>query len=101
MCAIQYDRPADSAETDGLQLDGPDGLTLLVALQAMRDGDFQVRLPVAGQGITAAIAETFNEIVELNLRTAAELSPRQPRGRTRGANRPSCCDRLDWRVGAQ
>ncbi len=73
MCAIQFDRPADPAETDGLQLDGPDGLTLLVALQAMRDGDFRVRLPVAGQGITAAIAETFNEIVELNLRTAAEL----------------------------
>ena len=101
MCAIQFDRPADPAETDGLQLDGPDGLTLLVALQAMRDGDFQVRLPVAGQGITAAIAETFNEIVELEPANGRGASPRQPRGRTRGADRPSCCDRLDGRVGAQ
>ncbi|HEU5468735.1 MAG TPA: hypothetical protein VFU77_05465, partial [Steroidobacteraceae bacterium] len=41
---------------------------LLRALQAMRDGDFSVRLPGHQLGMAGKIADTFNEIV-----TSAEL----------------------------
>ena len=40
-----------------------DRLALLAALQAMRRGDFSVRLPGDQTGIDGKIADTFNEIV--------------------------------------
>ena len=46
---------------------------LLAALRAVRKGDFGVRLPLDQTGIAGEIAEAFNDIVELNERTAAEL----------------------------
>src|SRR5262249_9162585 len=46
---------------------------LLHALQAMRDGDFSVRLPGDRVGVDGKIADTFNEIVAANARIAAEL----------------------------
>jgi HAMP domain-containing protein/signal transduction histidine kinase/DNA-binding response OmpR family regulator len=46
---------------------------LLRALQAVRDGDFSVRLPADRAGIEGKIADTFNEIVSANARMASEL----------------------------
>ncbi len=46
---------------------------LLRALQAMRDGDFSVRLPGDQVGIAGKIADTFNEIVGSNQVLCREL----------------------------
>ncbi len=46
---------------------------LLYALQAMRIGDFSVRLPSDWIGLEGKIADTFNEIVAANERMAEEL----------------------------
>ncbi|HVT52760.1 MAG TPA: HAMP domain-containing protein [Dongiaceae bacterium] len=46
---------------------------LLEALQAMRMGDFSVRLPKDQIGITGKIADLFNEIVAANERMAQQL----------------------------
>jgi HAMP domain-containing protein len=62
--------PADSSVEDGGDLDAS---ALLAALRALRSGDFRVRLPDGQGGTAGAIAETFNDIVELNQRTAQEL----------------------------
>jgi HAMP domain-containing protein/CheY-like chemotaxis protein len=60
-------------ETD-LEPDAPlDRLALLAALQAMRRGDFSVRLPGNQTGIEGKIADTFNEIVEANENIAGQL----------------------------
>src|SRR5688572_3737281 len=45
---------------------------LLRALNALRKGDFSVRLPVDWSGVGGRVAETFNEVVELNERMATE-----------------------------
>ena len=47
---------------------------LLHALQAMRIGDFSVRLPSDRTGLEGKIADTFNEIVAANERMASELA---------------------------
>src|SRR5215472_14957159 len=46
---------------------------LLQALQAVRTGDFSVRLPGDWTGLTGKIADTFNEIVAANERMAEQL----------------------------
>jgi HAMP domain-containing protein/CheY-like chemotaxis protein/signal transduction histidine kinase len=46
---------------------------LLRALQAVRDGDFSVRLPSDQTGIAGKVADTFNEIVASNQRMAREV----------------------------
>jgi HAMP domain-containing protein/GAF domain-containing protein len=46
---------------------------LLLALQAVRDGDFSVRLASDRTGVAGKIADTFNEIVAANERLATEL----------------------------
>ena len=46
---------------------------LLHALQAMRVGNFSVRLPGDLTGIEGKIADTFNEIVAANQRMAQQL----------------------------
>src|SRR5262245_41563373 len=51
----------------------PELSELLSALQAVRDGDFSVRLPGDWTGIEGKIADTFNEIVASNARMASEL----------------------------
>jgi len=54
-------------------LDGIDGATVLRALRALRSGNLRVRLPEGEAGLAGSIAEAFNDIVELNRRTADEL----------------------------
>ena len=46
---------------------------LLNALQAMRVGDFSVRMPGNQVGLLGKIADTFNEIVAANERMAQQL----------------------------
>src|SRR5262245_13281397 len=43
------------------------------ALQAMRVGDFSIRLPCGGEGLEAKIADAFNEIVAANQVLARQL----------------------------
>ncbi|MDB5377535.1 MAG: sensor hybrid histidine kinase, partial [Rubritepida sp.] len=47
--------------------------SLLTALQAVRAGDFSVRLPGNQSGIPGKIADIFNDIVSANARMAHEL----------------------------
>ena len=73
--------PANGAPPDVLASQPPHGLTappsevtqLLSALQAVRDGDFSVRLPGHWTGVEGKIADTFNDIVAANAKMADEL----------------------------
>ena len=47
---------------------------LLEALTALKKGDFSVRLPIDWEGIDGKIADTFNDVVELNSRVATEMA---------------------------
>src|SRR5579862_8223002 len=65
--------PADFGPNGSSRTDA-NGLTeLLHALQAMRVGDFSVRMPGDQVGIIGKIADTFNEIVANNERMALQL----------------------------
>src|SRR5262245_16059184 len=52
----------------------PEYSILLSGLQAMRDGDFSVRLPGDGTGIEGKLADTFNEIISASENMAHELN---------------------------
>ncbi|WP_310719356.1 HAMP domain-containing protein [Streptomyces lydicus] len=47
---------------------------LLVALVAMRDGNFRKRLTVSGDGVMSEIAAVFNEVADRNLHLTGELA---------------------------
>ncbi|WP_432057780.1 HAMP domain-containing protein [Streptomyces sp. bgisy022] len=47
---------------------------LLVALVAMRDGNFRKRLTVSGDGVVSEIAAVFNEVADRNLHLTGELA---------------------------
>src|SRR5215831_11349076 len=51
-----------------------DAATLLSVLKAVRKGDFTARLPDDWIGVPGKVADTFNEVVEMNERLAAELA---------------------------
>ena len=51
-----------------------DAATLLAALKAVRKGDFSARLPDDWTGLPGKVADTFNEVVEMNERLVAELA---------------------------
>src|SRR5438874_1272139 len=69
-----HDPVADHGVDPGV-LDGADFdlHQMLHALQAVRFGDFSVRLPGDRTGLTGKIADTFNEIVAANERMAQQL----------------------------
>jgi HAMP domain-containing protein len=50
-----------------------DKAKLLGALAALKKGDFSARLPIDLDGVEGKIADTFNDVVELNQRMAEEL----------------------------
>ncbi len=50
-----------------------DTTVLLTALSALKKGDFTVRLPMNWTGLSGKVADTFNDVVELNQRMAREL----------------------------
>src|SRR5262245_28821038 len=72
------DSTADLAQ-EAMQANGaaagpsPDLHDLLAALQAVRVGDFSVRLPGNRIGLIGKIADTFNDIVSGNKRIAQQL----------------------------
>src|SRR6478672_10834106 len=47
---------------------------LLSALTALKKGDFSVRLPVEWTDVAGKVADTFNEVIELNERMTRELN---------------------------
>ena len=47
---------------------GIDVQELLVALTALKKGDFSVRLPLDWAGVAGKVADTFNDVIELNER---------------------------------
>src|SRR3989449_4253705 len=47
--------------------------SFLSAIKAVRQGDFSARLPDHWTGVAGKVADTFNEVVELNQRLASEL----------------------------
>src|SRR5215203_4848005 len=53
---------------------GPEARLLLEALTSLKQGDPKVRLPLEWTGIQGKLAETFNEVVDLNERITAELA---------------------------
>jgi HAMP domain-containing protein/signal transduction histidine kinase/DNA-binding response OmpR family regulator len=57
----------------GRPKDHIDASALLHALNALKCGDFSVRLPLDWVGIAGKTADTFNEVVTLNHRMAREL----------------------------
>ncbi|MGH7441596.1 MAG: HAMP domain-containing protein, partial [bacterium] len=57
----------------GFELGVPELPPFLEALTALRRGDFSVRLPRHWTGVTGKLADTFNEVVDLNQRMAREL----------------------------
>jgi HAMP domain-containing protein/signal transduction histidine kinase/DNA-binding response OmpR family regulator len=46
---------------------------LLAALVSLKKGDFSARLPVEWTGLAGKVADTFNDVIELNERMANEL----------------------------
>ena len=61
----------DTAPTG--EISSPDLHALLQALQAVRVGDFSVRLPGERLGLMGKIADTFNDIVAANERMAQQI----------------------------
>jgi signal transduction histidine kinase/DNA-binding response OmpR family regulator len=64
----------EPAADDGLRMPGLSTKQLLKALMAFKKGKFHVRLPSDLSGIEGKIADTFNEVIELNQRMARELA---------------------------
>jgi HAMP domain-containing protein/CheY-like chemotaxis protein/signal transduction histidine kinase len=60
--------PSHPASTDGLDLE-----QLLSVLRAVRKGDFTARMPASLTGLSGKIADTLNEIAELNQQMAQEF----------------------------
>jgi hypothetical protein len=65
--------PADKAAVASGDLKPLDLKRLLRTLQAVREGDFSVRMPGDAEGITGKIADTLNEIISSNQRLAREM----------------------------
>jgi HAMP domain-containing protein/CheY-like chemotaxis protein/signal transduction histidine kinase len=57
----------------GAEYDPAELVLILERMQAMRDGDFSVRLPGSWTGLSGKVADTFNEIAMANQRIAKEL----------------------------
>src|SRR5260221_1586894 len=67
----QKGKPAPATVID---LTSQEARALLGALTALKQGDSSVRLPVEWTGMQGKIAETFNQVVEMNERMADELA---------------------------
>jgi HAMP domain-containing protein/CheY-like chemotaxis protein/signal transduction histidine kinase len=74
----QEELPVRKPKTNGhntavAEYDPAELVLILERMQAMRDGDFSVRLPGSWTGISGKMADTFNEIAMANQRIAKEL----------------------------
>ncbi len=66
-------RPNGHAADRAAELSPEQARELLVALLALRDGDFSVRLPQVWTGVSGKIADTLNDIAAANAKMADEL----------------------------
>ncbi len=64
---------ANGHNTAVAECDPAELVLILERMQAMRDGDFSVRLPGSWTGLSGKMADTFNEIAMANQRIAKEL----------------------------
>src|SRR6185312_4169807 len=64
----------EPAKAEPTQIAAADARTLLAALTGLKQGDSSVRLPLEWTGVHGKLAETFNEVVEMNERMAEELA---------------------------
>ena len=64
---------AENGAQHGEILSSADLHSLLHVLQAVRVGDFSVRLPSERTGLAGKIADTFNDIVAANQRMAQQI----------------------------
>src|SRR3954453_6188216 len=55
-----------------------DVAALLQALNALKKGNFSARLPSEWTGVAGKVADTFNDVIELNERMARELERLSP-----------------------
>ena len=74
----QEELPIRKPKTNGhntavAEYDPAELVLILERMQAMRDGDFSVRLPGSWTGLSGKMADTFNEIAMANQRIAKEL----------------------------
>ncbi len=67
------DRRAPVDGNGALATDRLDERRLLEALTALRKGNFTPRLPTKWTGIAGKVADTFNEVMEINQRMAKEI----------------------------
>ena len=65
--------PPLSAARMTTPVEGLDRRELLGALVALKKGDFSVRLPMWLDGLDGKLADTFNDVIELNQRMSHEL----------------------------
>src|ERR1051326_1116674 len=70
---LPEDAPANGHANGADSDSGADLRNLLNALQAVRVGDFSVRLPVDQTGLIGKISDVFNDIVAANERMAQQL----------------------------
>src|SRR5205823_1797551 len=61
-------------QTQQMTADSLEAKQLLKVLVALKKGDFSVRLPVEWTGTSGKIADTLNEIIELNEKLVKELT---------------------------
>jgi HAMP domain-containing protein/CheY-like chemotaxis protein len=66
--------PAPASPLFEEHISGADSAKLLGAMQAMRAGDFSVRLPGNLTGLTGKVADIFNEIIAANQQMATQLA---------------------------
>jgi phosphoribosylformimino-5-aminoimidazole carboxamide ribonucleotide (ProFAR) isomerase len=63
--------PTPKAETDDWERLDPK--QLLTVLTSVKKGNFSVRMPVEKSGIAGKVADTLNDIIELNEKMTKEL----------------------------
>src|SRR3989475_86500 len=68
------DRPENPTDRNGAGQGEMDAEQVLVALMAIKKGNFTIRLPVGWTGIAGKVADTFNEVAEMMSRSTDELS---------------------------
>jgi hypothetical protein len=61
--------PTHRAETDDWERLDPK--QLLLVLTSVKKGDFSVRMPVEKAGVAGKVADTLNDIIELNEKTSS------------------------------
>ena len=68
------ERQRPRANANDLVFSQREAKQLISALTALRNGDGTVRLPLEWTGMQGKLAESFNEVVDLNGRMAEELA---------------------------